>query len=168
MTTPTVIGLDLSSTRTGICLPDGTTEHIDAKGTLYERARQMVDGLRPWMFPPVDLVVVEAIGTRHVQTAIALAYVHAYVDRMLEWQRVVKVSPALLKKYATGKGNADKHAMTMAAIRNGWTSDDSTDDEADAWWLWALGMHLLRHPVVADVTTYRADVVASMLRVVGE
>lgn len=162
-----VIGLDLSSTCTGICLPDGGTAHFaPPKGTVLSRAVAIRDWLRDWVAPPVDLIVIEDIGTRFTQTAIAMAYVHCCVDQLLMNQRTIKVAPAVLKRFATGKGNADKHAMTVAAIRNGWACDGeegSTDDECDAWWLWALGWYMLDAPVMpVPVTQYRTDVCAGL------
>lgn len=158
---PAVIGLDLSMTCVGICLPDGTTEHVrsNTSGTLHDRATHLRDELRPWLAPGADLFVVEAIGTRFVQTAISMAYLHCMIDDVLNCERVVKVPPASLKRFATGRGNADKHMMTIAAIRSGWTSDEgSTHDEADAWWLWALGRHVLAAPVVGDTAYRRAEI----------
>jgi len=38
-----------------------------------------------------------------------------------------------IKKHATGKGNASKEGMVVAAIENGWQPKD--DNEADALWL---------------------------------
>lgn len=155
-----VIGLDLSLTRTGICLPDGTTQHIVGPKApdLYGRAYGMVDELSHWLLP-ADLVVIEAIGTRFIQTAISLAYVHCLTDGLLADTRVVKIAPSRLKVWATGKGNADKHAMTVAAIRNGWACDSNegtTDDEADAFHLYCLGKQLVGEPVV-PATKYRTD-----------
>lgn len=159
---PKVIGFDLSLTCVGICLPDGATEHVKGQppkfGSLYDRAADMRDQLRPWLLPYVDLVVIEALAPNRFADAVPLAYVHCMVDGLLAGRRVLKVAPATVKKFATGKGNADKHAMTVAAMRAGWDSDNSTNDEVDAWWLWALGRHLLDAPVVAD-TAYRRDVI---------
>jgi Holliday junction resolvasome RuvABC endonuclease subunit len=39
----------------------------------------------------------------------------------------------VIKKHATGKGNADKAAMIAAAIARGWAPAD--DNEADALWI---------------------------------
>ena len=46
----------------------------------------------------------------------------------------VVVPPSLLKRRATGKGNADKAQMMAAARALGWDGDG--DDQADAWLLW--------------------------------
>lgn len=44
---------------------------------------------------------------------------------------VLVVPPATLKKWVTGKGNADKKAM-VAAVKKKWKVDTSNNDECDA------------------------------------
>lgn len=160
----TVLALDLSSTATGVA-DDGGTRTWKPKGDLHTRARQMaawVDDMVQADRP--DRVLVEAIGTRHVQTAIAIATVHALVLDALHHHELVPlaVSPALLKKWATGKGNVDKTAMVTSAMKAGWNApDDATDDQADAWWLWTIGRALLGQWDVPQ-TVYRTDVINTL------
>lgn len=157
---PTVLALDLSSTRTGICL-DGTVGTITpGKGTVLDRAR----GTRAHVADicarnQPDLIVIEAIGTRMVNTVIALATVHALVLDRIDGHRIQMVSPAELKKYATGKGNADKDTVMLAAAKLCPTI--TNNDEADAWWLWAIGMHLLEAPAFVP-TVVRMAVVGKL------
>jgi len=162
-----VLGLDLSSTATGICCEPGIFGHerqtwtISPKGALLYRARQMRTSAKiAAQEPTADLVVVEAIATRHTQTAIAIATVHALVlDAIADDYRVLTVSPAELKKFATGKGNADKTAMLLAAKREGWIDPPgATDDQADAWWLWVLG-HAALGTWHVPQTAYRTAVI---------
>lgn len=47
----------------------------------------------------------------------------------------VAVPVATLKKFATGKGNADKAHMLEAAIKQGFKSIGADDNEVDAWHL---------------------------------
>lgn len=158
----TVIGLDLSSTSTGVCI-DGDTDTWTTKGTPHERASFMAASAqvvcaehRP------ELVVVEAIGTRFVKSALPLQAVHTLVFDRLPNERIVTVAPSQLKKFATGRGNANKAEMTAAAMRHGWQPGDTcTDDEADAYWLWVLGCALLGD-WQAEPTKYRAEVVEAL------
>ena len=46
-----IIGLDLSSTCTGICLPDGSTEHYLPTGDLLQRALATRRWLADWVLP---------------------------------------------------------------------------------------------------------------------
>jgi len=60
---------------------------------------------------------------------------------------VALVAPGALKRFATGKGSADKTAMVIAARdRLGYQAIDH--NEADALWLRQIGMHLLGVPEV--------------------
>ena len=156
-----ILALDLSSTSTGVCL-DGDTFIIAPKGNLLERAREMREEIKHYLIPAPDLVVAEAIGTRHVQTAIAIATVHALVlDEVVGYCPLLVVSPAQVKKFATSKGNANKDAMLVAGIREGSTAE--TNDEMDAWWLWVLGAaHLDGEWRVLD-HAYRRSVVAGLV-----
>ena len=158
--TAAVVGLDLSSSSTGLCA-DGTCSTIAPKGPMFDRCRAIADTVAPTLLG-ARLVVHEAIGTRHVNTAIAIATVHALVLNELHGRigpQLVAVTPAQLKKYATGKGNAQKDQILLAAVRAG--ADVAGNDEADAWWLWAIGRHLDGNPVVA-ATTYRAAVIEAV------
>ncbi len=156
-----VVGIDLSSTSTGVCAA-GECSTIAPKGELLDRARMIAGEVQPVALS-ADVLVIEAIGTRHVNTAIAIATVHALVlDRIADLigPRVVKVSPASLKKWATGKGNANKDQMLLAAVRAGAPVDDN--DQADAWLLWTLGEALEGRWQVPR-TQYRTDLIHSLL-----
>jgi crossover junction endodeoxyribonuclease RuvC len=57
----------------------------------------------------------------------------------------VEVSPGTLKMFATGRGNASKVEVLVAARdRLGYTG--TNDNEADALWLWQLGLHHTGQP----------------------
>lgn len=55
------------------------------------------------------------------------------------------------KQYATGKGNANKADMVLAAERAFPQVGVSTDNEADAAWLCAMVMRSLGHPLEVSV-----------------
>jgi Holliday junction resolvasome RuvABC endonuclease subunit len=141
--TPLVIGLDLSVTRTGLCVDGVPSSFSPPKGTLLERCRSIRDHIDEHVRYGADLAVIEAIGTRMTNTAIVLGGLHMLVLDLLEWRGIetVAVAPADLKKYATGRGNADKDVMLLAAARL--EPAVTNNDEADAWWLHAIGIHVL-------------------------
>jgi hypothetical protein len=59
----------------------------------------------------------------------------------------IVVTPATVKTFATGKGNATKPDMRMSLYQR--TGLDIRDDnQVDAWWLRALGCHLLGTPLL--------------------
>lgn len=170
----TTIALDLSSTATGVAEPHPNYEDTPHTWTYKPKASakvlQRAQLTRAAVMMPVlehtpDVVVLEAIGTRHTNTAIAIATVHALVLDALGTTvlpSIVTVPPAKLKKFATGKGNADKTTMVTAAMKAGWKApDDATDDQADAFWLWMIG-EALQGSWGVSPTAYRSQIVAEL------
>ena len=60
---------------------------------------------------------------------------------------VAEVAPALLKKYATGKGNAAKDEVLASVVRRYPQVDISGNDISDALVLAAMGARQLRTPI---------------------
>jgi Holliday junction resolvasome RuvABC endonuclease subunit len=147
-----VLGLDLSLTATGVALPDGTCRTIKtnpADGDL--RLLQISESIRVavTVTGPVDLAVVEdlPVGAR---AAGITGMVHGVARAALANAGVpyALISPATLKAYATGSGNADKTAMALAAFkRHGIEFAD--DNQCDAWWLRAAGLQHLGEPALS-------------------
>lgn len=150
-----VVGVDPSLTATGIADADGGLHTIASKpddGTVADRARRIATitaHLRPHRLTDAHLVVIEGPAfSRQGQAGVHL--------RAGLWWRIVgllhsagvpvaEVSPSALKKYATGKGNADKSDMRMALYKRAGL-DVSSDDEVDAWWLRQMGLAHLGDP----------------------
>lgn len=130
-----VAGLDLSLTATGVALPDGSTFTVRTNAKDGDRRLlQIVAAL-----PVADLAVIEGMGRFPGNTGQIIAMVHGAVRTALMDAGVpyVIVSPATLKAYATGRGNADKAAMILAAYKRSGT-EFTDDNQADAAWLrWA-------------------------------
>jgi crossover junction endodeoxyribonuclease RuvC len=60
---------------------------------------------------------------------------------------IVPVAPTAVKKFATGKGNADKDTVLAAVIRRYPDINVTGNDEADAVALLDIGMHLIGQPL---------------------
>jgi crossover junction endodeoxyribonuclease RuvC len=153
---PTVLGIDLSLTATGIS--DGcATWLVRSKGagdaTLFDRSWRLAE-LRAAITnhietrPHVDLVVIE-------QPAFSRQNGHMH-DRsglwwlVVDWTvfhgiPVVEVSPTALKKYATGSGAAKKSAVIDATARRFPEVDTGggDDNRCDALWLSVMGIDRL-------------------------
>ena len=150
-----VIGIDPSLSATGVVDADGGLHTITSKpddGTVADRARRIATitaHLRPHRLTDAHLVVIEGPAfSRQGQAGVHL--------RAGLWWRIVgllhsagvpvaEVSPSALKKYATGKGTADKSDMRMALYKRAGL-DVPSDDEADAWWLRQMGLAHLGDP----------------------
>lgn len=173
----TTIALDLSSTATGVAEPHPENEDTPHTWTYKPKASakvlQRAQLTRAAVMMPVlehapDVIVLEEIGTRYVNVAIALSTVHALVLDAISangWgsgPSVVTVEPKRLKKFATGKGNATKAEMVISAMKAGWKADDdSTDDAADSFWLWMIG-EALQGSWGVSPTAYRSQIVAEL------
>lgn len=72
---------------------------------------------------------------------------------------LVVVPPALLKKFATGKGNADKGQVLVAAFKR-WGFEAATHDEVDAYVLARIGLALLGED--GGLTAFQRDVLARL------
>ncbi len=146
--TPRTVGVDLSYTATGIAWPDA----VDTFGTRvcdgadHQRAAIIAAHVHAHA-RDADLICVEA-GVHRSSAAFKSGILAGIVRDRLEpmWERVLLVPPGTLKKYATGRGNADKTSMVVAA-RERLGYDGTDDNEADALWLRALGSDLLGHPL---------------------
>ncbi len=161
---PTVIGLDLSLTATGIATADesfalrfNNQRGMDRLRSIRNRIIGVCSGPLGMTVRP-DLVVIEGYS---MGTARQSSHAHGLgelggVVRLWLWEAgvpYVDVPPACLKKYATGAGNARKEAVLIAAVKRG--AEVRDNNEADAWWLRAMGMDALGCPVVVVPQLHR-------------
>lgn len=155
---PAVIALDLSITATGLCDPEGVTATIKTKTvdgdrrlvTIVNRVRQLVGENRGYLGSHLaQLAVIEDLPT-HAHGAGITGMVHGAVRTELIRLGVpyVLVTPASLKKWATGKGNADKVAMGVSALKR-FGREFADDNQCDAFLLRAMALDALGHPLVA-------------------
>jgi hypothetical protein len=148
-----VLGLDLSITATGVCLPNGITRTIKTKASDGDRRLQhIVDqvGLDLGEGPDgigdgCDLVVIEEAPPGLKGPAIkAIHMVHGAVRlRLIDFGTpYVVINPTTLKAFATGSTSADKTVMAMAAYKRAGREfpDDKGGDQCDAWWLRAAAL----------------------------
>lgn len=160
--TPRVLGLDLSLTCTGIAGP-GWTDTITPPAALRgaERMLWIRAALLDDYLAGAGLVVVEGpsygsqAGQRGHHERAGLWWLIRCALHNLDVP-VAVVPPAALKRYATGRGNASKADMLLAAARRFPWFDGSTADEADALWLAAMGADHLGHPLADMPATHRA------------
>ncbi len=163
MTAPLVVGLDLSLTATGIAYGEDHGHTITSNpSTGIGDDRLRVHAAAAAMYAKgAALAVIEDLPT-HAHAAGITGMVHGAVRLTLLRLgiRYALVPPATLKKYATGKGNASKADMAVASFKRA-QLEFRDDNQCDAWWLRAMGLDHLGHPIV----TLPADQRAALLRV---
>lgn len=147
-----VIGLDLSLTSTGVCLPDGSTFRIKTRQKDGDRRLLVIrDSIRAALAEHLPhLAVVEDLPV-HAMAAGRTGHVHGVVKAELLDAGVpyALVVPATLKSFAADHGSADKARMAAAAYLAAGAEfgDDKGGDQCDAWWLRAAGHDALGAPL---------------------
>lgn len=154
-------GLDLSLTATGYADSDGDG------GTFTTKTRGMERLATIRTFAVSFAVASDLVAIEGYSYGSKFSHSHALgelggVIRLALWELgtdYVDVPPAVLKKWATGKGNANKDAVLAAAIRHGYLGDDNNG--ADAYWLadiasWMLNEHeaptQIKRALLAELT----------------
>lgn len=146
---PLVCGLDLSLVATGTAhqSPVATdTYTVCGEGMGVIRLR-LLAGKISVRCAGVDLVVIEGPSYGSMGPGFhERAGLHWLVVDRLWIARIpyVIVPPTVVKKYATGKGNANKGAMIDAATRRyPHVQTGGDDNQVDALWLAAMGLDYL-------------------------
>ena len=150
-----IVGLDLSMTATGICGADGDTVTVKTKA-VGDRRLVDITGAVLAIADGCDLAVIEDLPT-HAKSAGITGMVHGAVRAALirAFIPYVLITPASVKKFGTGKGNAGKPEMAVALFkRAGLELGD--DNQVDAFWLRAMGMEQYGQPVVQVPALNRA------------
>lgn len=156
---PRVIGLDLACDSTGVALPNGATFTIKAPKqagklrTLADDLARMdhaATSITALLAGGADLAVIEdyAAGIKSA-AAHRLAEIGGIV-RLACYRAgvpIALINNMHLKIYATGTTKAEKRDMSMEAYKRAGVEFPNSD-ECDAWWLRAMGLDHLGHPVV--------------------
>lgn len=141
----TVIGLDLSLTATGVADSDGTRTLKPVVGLAGMARLAAFRNALLAACEGADLVVVEgySFGTKgQASRAHSLGELGGVVRLALFEARIpyADCPPASLKRYGTGKGNANKGQMLEAAAKRSGLDFAGDHNRADAWWLRQMGM----------------------------
>jgi Holliday junction resolvasome RuvABC endonuclease subunit len=171
---PRVLGIDSSLTATGLCRADVHTANRPNPGTpwladvavctvsapgpkkadtskraMARRVTALLDQIEGAL-EGVDLVALEelAYGAKG-SAAWVLPWIWGEIIRLCEKHDVdlVIVNVTCVKKYATGKGNADKDTVLLAASRRYPDVGITNNNEADATVICAIGCRYLGCPI---------------------
>jgi len=132
-----VLALDIAST-TGWCLDKGLygtwnfkTRKDESMGMKLIRFRAKLKEFNE--LEDLQVIVYERPAGRHANSIIHQAKLIAVLEEFCEQNSIDyrSYSATEIKKFATGKGNANKEAMINSAIDK-WGYDGDDDNEADA------------------------------------
>lgn len=165
-----VFGVDLSLTRTGIAAPEGNAGVLKPVYGSKEPERRL-----RWVRDEVvtlarshraALVCMEGFSFGSKGRALDQIHGLGWLVRIALREASVPyviVPPSVLKRYATGRGNADKAAMQMAAQKRlGYDTDRPDDNEVDALWLRALALDAYGCPAVTVPKAQRDGSIAAV------
>ncbi len=158
-TIPTVVGIDVSLTSTGLATihPDGqadvsrATSTGKADATLEQRylridllASIIVEAVPPGAIVGIEGSVAHAPGNPHDRSWL-WGLVVTHLKR--RGHPVTEFAPAQIKMYATGSGSANKDAVVAATVRRYPDADLRNNDEVDAFNMAAMLRRHLGAPI---------------------
>lgn len=162
-----VVALDLSLRETGVMRSDGPgliTYKLPPMATETDRVKRLryLGQACDRVCRGADVVVIEghSFGSKNTH-AHSLGELHGVVKTVLLQRGItfVVIPPTVLKKWATGRGNATKDQVLVAAVRDGFEGDNN--NAADAFHLYRLTLaHYRNGDEIAPA--YRAQVVRSI------
>jgi Holliday junction resolvasome RuvABC endonuclease subunit len=146
----TMVGIDPSLTATGYAHTDGSLNTCPlSKVTGDERLWKIYLWIRGVLkVEKPQYAVIEDLPT-HAHGAGITGMVQGVV-RLALMERSIQyrtVPPATLKRFAVGRGNATKADMRMELYKRAGV-DVRDDNQADAYWLRELGLHLAGQPTI--------------------
>lgn len=142
----TILGIDPSTAATGLACHGGFYRTIKPSAGADEPAKRLSEidrAFRRYLrgLGAADVAMIELVPMHGVQplAKIRLAELGGVLRLALYEHAIpyVDVNPMSLKKWATGKGTAQKAEMVKAAKNAG--AHVTNDNEADAFWLQTIG-----------------------------
>jgi crossover junction endodeoxyribonuclease RuvC len=167
MDTPRVVGIDASLTGSGIASTAGWCTTIGAPGVTTLPVAERADAIKTLAAKILlelgtpDLVLIEGPsysskgGGGHERSGLWWWI----VERVASWETtaIAEVPPSLVKKYATGKGQAKKEQMVDAVARRfPWFETKGDNNQVDAVVLAAMGADYLGTPLAPMPATHRS------------
>lgn len=154
-----VIGIDPSLTATGVAYRDGSLGTIKTRSKDKDRRLTVIHSELEFAVSLAgedSIAVIEDLP-KHAMAAGITGMVQGVTRLVLNEFNTpyVSIPPATLKKFATGKGNADKALMRAKWLE--YTGKDNADDnQVDAAFLREIGLVLTGQPSVVPTDQHAA------------
>lgn len=152
-----VLALDLSLTGSGITTSKGVTT---VKTNLKDEVRliYILDSIAEAAEAAyIEFVIVEGLAYGSTMGKATERAGLWWLVKMFFWDYNIPVAvapPTTLKKYATGKGNADKDTVMLEVAKRYTMFDVKNNNEADSVALYAMAMHHLGNPIAEVPATH--------------
>jgi len=144
-----IIGIDLSLSNTGIAILGNKTETKSIKVKSYKTPIERLIEIKNKILDSITgnplLIVIEdyAYSTVYAHKLGELGgVVKVAIKEKFSDVNIVLVPPTILKKFVTGKGNAEKNIMILHIYKK-WKREFSDNNQADAFALAKFGEMLL-------------------------
>ena len=162
-----IVGIDASLTSTGIAatiygeLDNAvSTRSINSNKKGTDRLIEIKEEVYKSVFG-ADLVLIEGYSYASPNQAHQVGELGGVLRVMLAENnlKVLEVAPTQLKKFATGKGNASKEEIAVAAYKK-WGIECRTNDETDAAVLVYIGLAYMGY--TDNLTAYQQEVIDAL------
>lgn len=169
-----IAGIDFSLTATGVCaITGGEAECVTVKSKVEEswwefpeRAHRIAFNISQWVDGTPDAWLIESpsFGSKGQLDRLFAGWWIVVDDLTKLWgSPPLRVAPAQLKKFATGKGNAAKDEVLLAAAHRYLDVNASNNNETDALVLAAIGAAAMGQPFSGELPKYQQDIVDDVL-----
>ena len=144
----TILGIDPSLTATTYCRLGEKTHSfgtITTKLKGVERLLFIEEQLQTAVtVDKLDLICLEGYAYARPNQAHQIGELGGAIRKLLWLSKIpwVEIAPAAVKKFATGKGNADKNLVLMNIYKR-WGVECANDNQADAYALAKIGWELV-------------------------
>jgi len=158
-----IIGIDASLTSTGVAtLGNGPTiMAIQSKLNGPARLIEIRDTIGK-LIKGADLVLIEEYAYSKANKAHQIGELGGVLRVLFHEMGVnwIEVNPSMVKKYATGKGNATKEAIAVGVYKR-WGREFAINDEADAFVLAMIGS-VIAGSSFDNLTAFQREVIEQL------
>ena len=164
----TALGIDPSYTGTGLVLLELDTGEVikqiliktQASQSIIDRVRLIISKINNFLpYAALDIIVIEGFSYGSPQHAHQMGYLGFRIREALGGYKIIEPSPNQVKKFATGKGNAEKDTIIKEVYKR-WNFDTNNNNISDAFVMAQIGRAYLGE--VEGLTGFQLETIASL------